>query len=80
MQPHSLLPQQVSMASKQWDAAEERLSAALKAAEAAGGESGPLLAPVLTLLGLVYSRSARVMYAEGMFREAAKLAKLDPAR
>jgi hypothetical protein len=69
------------MAAKQWDAAEERLSAALKAAEAAaGGDADPTLAPVLTLLGVVYSRSARVMYAEGMFREAAKLARLDPAR
>jgi hypothetical protein len=68
------------MAAKQWEEAEAALSAALKAAEAAGGEAAPLLAPVLCTLGVVYSRSARVMYAEGMFREAAKLAKLDPAR
>lgn len=71
---------QASIAAKQWDQAEERLSAALKAAEAAGGETAPLLSPVLALLGVVYSRSARVMYAEGMFREAAKLSRLDPSR
>ncbi|GBF94645.1 hypothetical protein Rsub_07381 [Raphidocelis subcapitata] len=71
---------QVSMAAREWDDAEAALSAALKSAEAAGGEAAPLLAPVLCALGVVYSRSARVMYAEGMFREAAKLARLDPAR
>jgi hypothetical protein len=71
---------QVSMAEKQWDAAEEHLSASLRAAEAAGGDASPLLAPVLGVLGVVYSRSARVTFGEGMFREAAKLSKLDPAK
>lgn len=68
------------MASKEWEEAEERLSKALSAAEAAAGEAAPLLAPVLTMLGVVYSRTARVTFGEGMFREAAKLSKLDPAR
>lgn len=70
----------MSIASKQWEAAEEALSAALKAAEAAAGEAAPALAPVLCTLGYVYARSARVMYAEGMFREAAKLSRLDPSK
>jgi len=65
------------MAAKQWDAAEETLSAALKAAEASAGDAAPLLAPVLACLGTVYARSARVMYAKAS-REAAKLARLDP--
>lgn len=72
---------QVLMARKQWDASEEALSSALAAAEAAGGERSPLLAPVLLLLGYGYARSARVMFAEGMLREAAKLVGgTEPAR
>lgn len=47
---------------------------------AAHGERNPSLAPLLTLLGYTYSRSARVTFAEGLFREAAKLLRLDPFR
>ena len=65
---------------REWDAAEEALGRALKAAEAAAGDAAPLLAPVLCALGHVYARSARVMYAEGVLREAGKLARLDPSR
>lgn len=61
------------MFQKQWDASEEQLSSALKSAEAAGGESSPMLAAVLLLLASGYSRQARVMFAEGMCREAAKI-------
>jgi hypothetical protein len=72
---------QVRMARKQWEASEDPLSAALAAAEAAGGEAGPGLAPVLLLLGYGYARSARVMFAEGMLREAAKvLGGSEPSR
>ena len=54
---------------------------ALKLAEAvAGSERHPRLVPLLLLLATAYSRSARVTYAEGLYREAAKLAGLDPAR
>lgn len=69
------------MARKEWEASEEHLSAALAAAEAAGGEAGPGLAPVLLLLGSGYARSARVMFAEGLLREAAKvLGAAEPSR
>uniref|UniRef100_A0A383VNM6 Uncharacterized protein n=1 Tax=Tetradesmus obliquus TaxID=3088 RepID=A0A383VNM6_TETOB len=72
---------QVCMARKEWEASEEHLSAALAAAEAAGGEAGPGLAPVLLLLGTGYARSARVMFAEGLLREAAKvLGAAEPSR
>lgn len=66
---------QVLQVSKQWDKAEEVLGDALKAAEAAAGtnSSSALLAPVLLLLATGYCRSARVMLAEGLLREAAKL-------
>ncbi|KXZ50853.1 hypothetical protein GPECTOR_14g105 [Gonium pectorale] len=71
---------QLQMQLKEWGAAEELLGEALKAAEAAHGERSPALAPLLALLGYAYSRSARVTFAEGLFREAAKLLRLDPAR
>ncbi|KAF8055656.1 RPA1A [Scenedesmus sp. PABB004] len=71
---------QVHMARCEWDAAEEALSGALRGAEAAHGEAGAGLAPVLLLLARTYARSARVMYAEGMLRECAKLLGGDPAR
>jgi hypothetical protein len=66
---------QVLQATKQWEQAEELLGDALKAAEAAAGpnSSSALLAPVLLLLATGYCRSARVMLAEGLLREAAKL-------
>ncbi|KAG2450820.1 hypothetical protein HYH02_004655 [Chlamydomonas schloesseri] len=70
---------QLQMRAKEWGQAEELLGAALKAAEAAAGDRSPGLVPLLTLLGYTYSRSARVTFAEGLFREAAKLLKLDPA-
>jgi hypothetical protein len=35
---------------------------------------------VLMLLGKVYARTARVMFSEGLYREAAKHLRLDPAR
>lgn len=47
---------------------------------ASSGDRSPALAPLLTLLGYTYSRSARVTFAEGLFREAAKLLRLDPGR
>ncbi|WIA40623.1 hypothetical protein OEZ86_013959 [Tetradesmus obliquus] len=72
---------QVCMARKEWEPSEEHLSAALAAAETAGGEAGPGLAPVLLLLGTGYARSARVMFAEGLLREAAKvLGAAEPGR
>jgi hypothetical protein len=66
---------QVLQEFKQWDKAEEVLGDALKAAEAAAGpnSSSALLAPVLLLLATGYCRSARVMLAEGLLREAVKL-------
>ncbi|KAG2494259.1 hypothetical protein HYH03_007614 [Edaphochlamys debaryana] len=71
---------QLHMAAREWSEAEELLGQALKAAEAAHGERSPALAPLLTLLGYTYSRSARVTFGEGLYREAAKLLRLDPAR
>eukprot|EP00198_Chlamydomonas_reinhardtii_P002417 XP_001691753.1 predicted protein [Chlamydomonas reinhardtii] len=71
---------QLQMRAKEWGQAEELLGAALKAAEASSGDRSPALAPLLTLLGYTYSRSARVTFAEGLFREAAKLLRLDPGR
>jgi len=38
------------------------------------------VALVLMLLGKVYARTARVMFAEGMYRESAKLMRLDPSK
>lgn len=35
--------------------------------------------PILTQLGYVYSRSARVTYAEGLYRECAKILKVGAA-
>lgn len=61
------------MFQRQWEAAEDQLSSALRSAEAAAGEANPMLAPVLLLLATGYARQARVMFAEGMLRECAKL-------
>jgi hypothetical protein len=68
------------MSSKQWGKAEEVLGDALNAAEAAAGaadssssSSSGVLVPVLLLLASGYCRSVRVMLAEGLLREAAKL-------
>ncbi|GIL76035.1 hypothetical protein Vretifemale_5772 [Volvox reticuliferus] len=71
---------QLLMRTREWGEAEELMGGALKAMEAAYGERSPALAPLLTLLGYTYSRSARVTFAEGLYREAAKLLRLDPAR
>ena len=35
---------------------------------------------MLLLLGKVYARTARVVFAEGMYRECAKLIHLDPGK
>lgn len=77
---HALAGMQVHCGAKEWEAGEQAAGDALKAAAAAGGEASPLLAPVLGLLGLVYSRTGRVTFAEGMFREAGRLGGLDPSR
>lgn len=71
---------QVQVAAKEWSAAEETLGAALKAAEGVSTEQHPRLAAALMLLGQVYSRSARVTFAEGMLREAAKMVRYDPVK
>ncbi|EFJ49211.1 hypothetical protein VOLCADRAFT_90132 [Volvox carteri f. nagariensis] len=64
---------QILMKAREWGEAEERMGEALKAAEAAHGDKSPSLAPLLTLLGYTYSRSARVTFAEGLYRgEAAR--------
>jgi hypothetical protein len=70
----------VALAGRAWEAAEEALGAALAAAEAVSTDRHARLAPVLLLLGQLYSRTARVTFAEGMLREAAKLMRLDPGR
>jgi hypothetical protein len=70
----------VSVAGRQWEAAEEALGAALAAAEGVSTDRHARLAAPLLLLGQVYSRTARVTFAEGLLREAAKLAGLEPAR
>jgi hypothetical protein len=70
----------VALAGRAWEAAEESLGAALAAAEAVSTDRHARLAPALLLLGQLYSRTARVTFAEGMLREAAKLLRLDPAR
>ncbi|GIL44694.1 hypothetical protein Vafri_2217 [Volvox africanus] len=71
---------QLLMRAREWGEAEELMGEALKSMEAVYGERSPSLAPLLMLLGYTYSRSARVTFAEGLYREAAKLLRLDPAR
>lgn len=56
------------------------LSAALKAAEAAGADRHPRVAAVLLLLGHVFCRTARVTFAEGLFRDGAKMLSIDVGR
>lgn len=48
--------------------AEAVLSEALSAAEAVGGDAHPRVALVLAELAGVYARTARVSYAEGLYR------------
>ena len=40
-------------------------------------DSHPRVALVLMLLGKVYARTARVVFAEGMYRECAKVIRLE---
>ncbi len=48
---------------------------------AAGQDKHPRVALVLAQLGWVYSRTARVTFAEGLYRECAKILRLEqPAR
>jgi hypothetical protein len=67
---------QAHAAARRWPEAEEQLSLAVKSGEAAAGGDAryPGLVAPLTLLGDVYARTARVTFAEGMYREAARLA------
>ncbi|PSC73470.1 Kinesin light chain [Micractinium conductrix] len=69
---------QAGLAAANWDAAEERLSSALAAAEAVSGAGGPRVALVLLLTAQLYSRTGRVTLAEGLYREAAKMVQLSP--
>ncbi|KAG1671486.1 hypothetical protein FOA52_003144 [Chlamydomonas sp. UWO 241] len=71
---------QVDVAREEWAGAEEVLGRALKAAEEVSTEQHPRLAPVLLCLGKVYARTARVVFAEGLYRECAKLVRLEPGR
>jgi len=71
---------QCSVRAGEWEAAEAGLSAALAAAEAVGGERHARVAAVLLPLGHVFCRTARVTFAEGLHREAAKLLGLDVGR
>jgi hypothetical protein len=72
---------QAHAAARRWPEAEAALSRAVEAGEAAAGGDArsPGLAAPLVLLGDVYARTARVMYAEGMYREAARLAGVEAA-
>lgn len=64
---------QVAAAARDWEAAEAALERALAAAEASGGAAGGGVPPVLLALAGVYARSGRVLFSEGLLREAAKL-------
>ncbi|GAX79410.1 hypothetical protein CEUSTIGMA_g6851.t1 [Chlamydomonas eustigma] len=68
---------QGAMAQEQWGEAEELLGRSLKAAEEVSSDKHPRIALVLMLLGRVYARTARVIFAEGMYRESTKLLQLD---
>eukprot|EP00877_Chromochloris_zofingiensis_P013697 jgi/Chrzof1/8581/Cz03g16090.t1 len=61
---------------KKWDAAEDELNNAMAAAD----DMKVPVGGVLLLLGTVYSRTARVTFAEGVFREAVKFYGLDPQK
>ena len=49
---------------------------AIQLAESISGAKHPRLVPLLTLLGTVFARTARVTVAEGIFRWAACLGAL----
>jgi tetratricopeptide (TPR) repeat protein len=59
-----------------WDEAEEHLNAAIEVIETLGSKA--TLAMGLLPLAEVYSRTSRVIAAEGLYREIAKLLDLDP--
>lgn len=71
-----LLMAQTCMHRAAWEDAEEQLNSAIEVIEALG--SNATLAMGLLPLAEVYSRTARVIVAEGMYREVAKLLELDP--
>ncbi|KAK9829059.1 hypothetical protein WJX72_003679 [[Myrmecia] bisecta] len=71
---------QAAIFMKEWQQAEDLLSQGLTAAEAVGGENHPRLSMVLSLLATVFARTQRVTMAEGLYRNAAKLIKLDPSQ
>lgn len=68
---------QLRMKRGEWEAAEDGLSTALEAAEAVSGERHPRVVLPLLLTGEVFSRTRRVTYAEGLYRECAKLMALE---
>ncbi len=47
---------------------------------AVSSDKHPRVAMVLMLLGKVYARTARVMFAEGLYRECLKLMQLDDTK
>ncbi|KAL6776872.1 hypothetical protein ACKKBF_B03815 [Auxenochlorella protothecoides x Auxenochlorella symbiontica] len=75
-----LLRAQVHGLQGRWEESEESLAAALSVVEGVSAGGHPRLAFPLALLAHVYSRTARVTLAEGLYREATKLLQLDPRR
>ncbi|BDA43398.1 hypothetical protein COCOBI_04-4100 [Coccomyxa sp. Obi] len=71
---------QVAAMQKDWDKAEEILSQAVSDADAITTGNHPRAVPLLVPLGIVFARTQRVTYAEGVFRNAAKIVGLDPAK
>jgi len=57
--------------------AEDALIEALACAEAVGSDQHPRVALVLLVLGRLYASTARVSYAEGLYRESAKRLGVD---
>lgn len=74
-----LLAGQLSAMQMRWQESETALGEALSTLSAVSADNHPRLALPLILLGWTYSRSARVTLAEGLYREAAKLLRLDPS-
>ena len=75
-----LLAAQMAVMQQRWQEGEAALGEALSALGSVSRDDHPRLALPLTLLAWVYSRTARVTLAEGLFREAGKLLQLDPQR
>lgn len=67
---------QVAMAEKRWEHAEDDLSRAVQLTEEAFGAGDRMTAVPLALTAHVYSRTGRVVFAEGLLRESAKLLHL----